>query len=241
MRRSPDQGRAAARGRFMAIRAILFDFDGVIADTENIHIVAWQRTLSRMGWLIPDEAAAKAAEVDDRLWLTGLFATKSLVDGDIEGWCALKQELATRLFAEVDVIYPGVSELVDRLRGRFRLGVVSTTWRENVAAVLGRAGLSEAFEFVIAKEDVVEVKPDPECYRRALSRMGLDASEVIAVEDSPGGLSAAIGAGLATAAVGHRRPEGEWSAPARWFLPSLRSADRVVNELGLESAGDRSS
>ena len=48
-------------------RAVLFDFDGVIADTENVHIVAWQRTLDRMGWELTDEAAAVAAEVDDRL------------------------------------------------------------------------------------------------------------------------------------------------------------------------------
>jgi beta-phosphoglucomutase len=58
----------------MPPKAILFDFDGVIADTENHHIAAWQRTLAVMGWQVADEVAARSAEIDDRDFLTQLFA-----------------------------------------------------------------------------------------------------------------------------------------------------------------------
>jgi beta-phosphoglucomutase len=50
----------------MPLKAVLFDFDGVIADTDNHHIAAWQRTLAAMGWQVVDEVAARAAEIDDR-------------------------------------------------------------------------------------------------------------------------------------------------------------------------------
>jgi HAD superfamily hydrolase (TIGR01509 family) len=211
----------------MSVRAVLFDFDGVIADTENIHIVAWQHTLGRMGWLIPDQVAAKAAEVDDRLWLQALFASKKIKEADIEGWCRRKQELTIRMLKESPPIYPGLAALVERLRGKVRLGVVSTTWRENVTSTLEAAKLSDAFEFVVGKEDVEEVKPDPEAYRLALRKLGMPGSEVIAIEDSPGGLAAAVGAQLRILAVGHRRPQGDWHSEAIAFVPHFRDTELV--------------
>ena len=70
----------------MPTRAVLFVFDGVIADTENIHIAAWQRTLARLGWEVPDEICARAVEVDDRIFLTDLFAQRKIQEGDVDGW-----------------------------------------------------------------------------------------------------------------------------------------------------------
>ena len=58
----------------MPLKAVLLDFDGVIAETDNHHIAAWQRTLSTLGWQIPDEVAARSAEIDDRDFLVELFA-----------------------------------------------------------------------------------------------------------------------------------------------------------------------
>ena len=58
---------------------MLFDFDGVIADTENHHVAAWERTLGRLGWELADEAAARAAEIDDRYFLQELFSRRSKV------------------------------------------------------------------------------------------------------------------------------------------------------------------
>ena len=78
---------------FMAPRAVLLDFDGVIADTENHHIAAWQRTLAALGWQVPDEVAARSAEVDDREFLRDLLAVQQITDGDIDGWVRKKQVL----------------------------------------------------------------------------------------------------------------------------------------------------
>src|ERR1700678_3892929 len=120
----------------MPTRAVLFDFDGVIADTGNVHVAAWQRTFGVMGWLESDEACARASEIDDRAFVAEVFARRKIDDGNIEGWVARKQELTLRLLADAPRIYPSVALLVERLRGRVRLGVVTTTWRANVEAVL---------------------------------------------------------------------------------------------------------
>ncbi len=216
----------------MSTRAVLFDFDGVIADTENVHVAAWQRTFGLMGWLESDETCARAAEVDDRAFVREVFDRRKIDGGDVEGWVARKQELTLRLLTDSPKVYPGVAALVERLEGRARLGVVTTTWRCNVEAVLQASGLARAFEFVVAKEDVKVPKPDPEGYRLALKKLRLPGLDVVALEDSPGGLEAARKAGSKVVAVGHRRPTGEWAGNAP-FLPGFADLDRVMHELGM--------
>lgn len=214
----------------MPTLAVLFDFDGVIADTGNVHVVAWQRTFGQMGWLEDDESCARAAEVDDRAFAAEVFA-RHKVEGDVAGWVARKQALTARLLADSPRVFPGVAALVAGLTGKARLGVVTSTWRANVDAVLGASGLAGAFEFVVAKEDVEATKPDPGGYRLALSRLGLEAGQVVALEDSPGGLEAARGAGLRAIAVGHRRPRGEWAGDSA-YVADLRDLAGVLEAIG---------
>jgi len=216
----------------MPIRAVLFDFDGVIADTENVHIAAWQRTLARLGWELPDEICANAAEVDDRKFLADLFARRKIEQGDVEGWVRSKQELTATMLADSPRLYPGVAELVRALATRVRMAVVSTTWRENIAIVLHSAGLEDYFQTVVGKQDVRDVKPEPEGYLLALERLGLGPEEAIALEDSMTGLAAARSAGVTALAVGHRQPRGDWVGMSG-FVDDLTNTADVIARLGL--------
>jgi beta-phosphoglucomutase len=215
--------------------AVLFDFDGVIADTENHHVAAWQRTLTALGWQVPDDVAARAAEIDDRLFLTELFAERGIEDGDVEGWVRKKQALTVSLIREAPRVYPGVLDLLKRLQGKVRLAVVSGTWRENVLAVLESTGVAESFELIVAKDDVNEVKPLPEAYLLALDRLGITAAEAVAIEDSPSGLSAARASGIRCLALGHRREFGEWVGDAV-YISGIEPVAGVLEYLGLNPA-----
>lgn len=215
----------------MSPRAVLLDFDGVIADTENIHVVAWERTFAALGWDVPPEVCARAAEEDDRLFLASVFAGRGIDDGDIDGWVRRKQGLTVGMLADAPRVYPGLIGLIGRLADRARLAIVSGTWRENVEIVLKAAGLAERFELIVAKEEVATPKPDPEPYRHALGRLGLGPDQAMALEDSPSGLESARGAGLRCIAVGHRRPAGAWTGDAP-YLADLTDADRVLMMLG---------
>jgi HAD superfamily hydrolase (TIGR01509 family) len=216
----------------MPVTAVLFDFDGVLADTENAHVVAWERTFARMGWAVPPEACARAAEVDDRDFLRDLFAERKIADGAVAGWVERKQVLTRGLLADAPWVYPGVPALLEGLRrGGTRLAVVSGTWRENVEAVLGPLGLRPAFELVVGKEDVERPKPDPQAYLVALERLKLPAAQVVALEDSPTGIAAARAAGVPVVAVGHRRPPGDWTEGAL-YLPDLEDLPRALRALG---------
>jgi beta-phosphoglucomutase len=214
------------------LRALLFDFDGVLADTENIHVAAWQRTFADLGWEEPDEVCARAAEEDDRSFLASIFAEREIVGGDVEGWLKRKQELTIAMLGDSPRLYPGVADLVRAVHGRLRLAVVSGTWRANVEAVLKSSGLADAFELIVGKEDVKAGKPDPQCYRLAVKRLKVTPTTTVALEDSPSGLAAARGAGLRVLAVGHRRPQGDWVGASE-FVPSLAHPARVLELLGL--------
>ena len=208
----------------MPLRAVLLDFDGVMADTENIHVAAWQRTFSALGWEVPDDVCARSVEEDDRVFLAKVFEEHQVEDGDVSGWVLRKQELAVAMLRDSPRLYPGVASLVADLRGRVRLAVVTGTWRANVETVLQASGLADAIDLIVGKEDVKAVKPDPECYRLALKRLRLAAGSAVALEDSPRGLEAARGAGVRVVAVGHRRPKGEWCDGSEFVADLARTA-----------------
>src|SRR5579883_966175 len=104
----PPRGRLIDRRRPMRPRAILFDFDGVIADTENHHVAAWQRTLGFMGLQVADEEAARSAEVDDREFLTELFTAREIPVDRVDDWLERKQALTVELLRHAPRVYPGV-------------------------------------------------------------------------------------------------------------------------------------
>lgn len=216
----------------MPPKAILFDFDGVIADTGNHHIAAWQRTLAVMGWQIADEVAARSAELDDREFLAGLFATRGIEGSKIEEWVRRKQVLTVQLLKDSPRLFPGVVELVQQLRGLARLAVVSSTWRENIETVLAVTGLADSFDVIVGKEDVTNGKPAPDAYRLALTRLRLVGKSTVAVEDSPTGLASARAAGIRVIAVGHRRPFGEWVGDAT-YISGFEPAHGLLKHLGL--------
>ncbi len=198
----------------MPLKAILLDFDGVIAETDNHHVAAWQRTLSTMGWQVADDVAASSAEIDDREFLTRLFAARGVVSDKIEDWVRRKQALTVQMLRYSPRLYPGSVELIRALRGRVKLAVVSGTWRENIQAVLEAAGLVECFDTVVGKEDIQAAKPAPEAYEVALKRLRIVAKSAVAIEDSPAGVASARAAGIRVVAVGHRHPFGDWVGDA---------------------------
>jgi HAD superfamily hydrolase (TIGR01509 family) len=216
----------------MAPLAILLDFDGVIAETENHHIAAWQRTLSALGWQVSDAAAAVSAEVDDREFIRDLFANRGVPAMKVDEWVRRKQALTIQMLENSPRVYPGVVELVRELRGRVRLAVVSGTWRENIEAVLRASRLTGVFDTIIGKEDVKAVKPDPEAYILALRQLKIPPRSAVAFEDSPSGLAAARAAGIPVIAVGHRRSFGDWVGNAA-YISGLEPVEGLLKHLDL--------
>ena len=220
----------------MPTRAVLLDFNGLLADTENVHVAAWQRTLRVLGWAEPEESCLRALEVDDEAFLREVFARRKVEAGDLPGWVGRKRALTVELLRDRPRLQPGAAELVQALReAGVALGVVTTARRANVETVLAATGLLDAFDVVVAGDDVAHPKPDPEPYRRALDRLGIDPADAVALEDSSTGLASARGAGLRAVAVAPTRPAADEAGPdaAVAWLPGLDDLPAVLAALGV--------
>ena len=206
-----------------AVDAVLWDFDGVIARTENLHVAAWQRVVRHVEIGLPADAFKTAATEDDRDLVARVFesAGVSLHTSQVLSWCAAKQEVLIQLLKMAPPIYPSVPDVMRSIATQgIRQAIVTSTWRANVQATLGDSKLLELMEFIIAKEDVARPKPSPDGYRLAVQRLGLPPSRCVALEDSPTGLSAARSSGVSVLAVAHpfspaETRGGNWAGGAR--------------------------
>lgn len=176
--------------------AILFDFDGVLADSEPLHCAAWAHVLKPLGislnWETYRRYCIGIPDRDAAAYFCGLKNPPADFD---EVWAKYPAKSArfVELIREQPVIEPSVIRLLDELDG-YKTGVVTATERAFVEPALEVAGVRGKFAVVIGAEDVERTKPAPDPYLLAMERLG--ASSGLAVEDSDTGEESARAAGL---------------------------------------------
>ncbi len=183
------------------MKLIVFDFDGLILDTEVPVYDAWQELYDEHGHTLPFETWAQCIGTADTFDPCADLAERV---GRALDPAALRRRHRARtdaLIAEQRVL-PGVVELLEEARTMgITLAVASSSDRPWVEGHLGRLGLLHRFHALRCAEDVQRVKPDPALYRAVLEATGIRAADAVALEDSPNGVLAAKRAGLACVAV----------------------------------------
>jgi HAD superfamily hydrolase (TIGR01509 family) len=176
--------------------AILWDHDGVLVDTEHLYFRATREVLTRVGVELTVDQYRQLLLVEGRgAW--HLAEQRGVEKQEIDGLRSARDDLYADLLTRGDVLVPGALELLDRLRPRYRMAVVTSSQRGHFDAIHERTRLCELVEFVLTREDYDQAKPHPEPYLRALQQLALPSAQCLAVEDSERGLRAANGAGLA--------------------------------------------
>lgn len=220
------------------IRALVFDFDGLILDTEEPIYRSWREVYTDNGeelpfdlWIKTVGSTTKAFHPQHHLeQLLGRPLPKDALDRRV----ARRTEL---ILAEP--LLPGVAELVDAARSRgLKLGVASSSERVWVIGHLNRMGLGDRFDCIRCRDDVEYAKPEPDLYLSALDCLGVGAHEAVAIEDSPNGVIAAKRAGLFCVAVPNRITAGLDLSQADLVVGSL--AEVTLDGL-LAKAGEPSS
>lgn len=216
-----------------AFTAAVFDMDGLLLDSERP---------TRDAWLTAAAALGVPLTETDYLGVVGLNHTEArlrlltLFGGDANRLDAAGRHADAALAAARPFdAKPGAQRLLQTLQARgVRCAVASSTHLDEVRRRLQRSGLLEHFGVVCGGDEVRRGKPDPELYRLALSRLGVEARHTMAFEDSGPGVQAALAAGLATVAVPDlKAPAPEWLARCRAVLPSLDAAcDRSAEWFG---------
>lgn len=205
------------------IQAIVFDFDGVLADSEPCHLAALTEVLAAIGVALdPADYFASYLGLDD----AGVFRTLSEERGlalDQQTIAALierKSVIFDAAIARGAVLFPGARECVERLSASFPLGIASGALRHEIESVLAGAGLARHFGFIVASGETPHGKPHPDPYLRAAELHGVAPSACVAIEDSRWGIASAKDAGLACIGITHTYAAAE-----------LPGADRVIGSL----------
>lgn len=197
------------------IAAVVFDFDGVLADSESIHLRVYQELLAPSGvTLTTKQYCERYLGFDDEGAFQQMAADYGLMLGDeeIEMLIAEKGRRFEAIVSGTNVLYPGSVPCVRRLGGRWPIGIASGALRRDIEIMLGGAGLDGSFHFIVAAGDVDASKPAPDPYLRAAELHGVPPSACVAIEDSRWGLQSAKTAGMRTIAVTHTYPRSELSA-----------------------------
>lgn len=230
----------------MRLKAIIFDVDGTIAETEEAHRAAFNRAFAEAGrdwvWSQDDyrELLAVTGGKERIRHFLGLIDAR-LSDANVLALHQRKNEIYAGLVADgAAVLRPGIARLIDEARqAGIRLAIATTTSRANLTALLGAhfgAGALAWFDAAVTGEDVTSKKPDPEVYAQTLSRLRLPPAACVAIEDSRNGVEAARACGIPVLATPsfyttHERFDGAALVRANLDAPppvTLAALDRLV-------------
>ncbi len=210
------------------IRAVLFDMDGVIVDSEPQHIQAFQKTLASHGHTLDHE--------NYQTYFAGKTDQKGLEDflqthtdsTPIEDLLAEKTGHFLDI-AENDITpYAGIIDVIQGLRKKgIKLALVTGSVRQEVEVILSALNIRDAFDVIITADDVRTGKPDPEGYTKAVAAIGYDPEQCVIIEDSPSGVNAAVAAGIRCIAITTTHNEHDLSTATKVIAPPL-TIDHIV-------------
>jgi beta-phosphoglucomutase len=210
--------RAGAPRPLRALQAIIFDFDGVIANSEPLHLRAFQRALDEDGLaLSADDYYARYLGYDDVGLLEQLARDRGLAWNarHVTALVARKGVKLQELLHAGAVLFPGAADFIRRSADAVPVAIASGALKHEILEIVGSAGLADVFTTIVAAGDTPESKPSPAPYRlaftrlRELSGLPLDPGRTVAIEDSRWGLASARGAGLRCVGVTSSYPAHE--------------------------------
>lgn len=207
-------------------RAVVFDLDGVICNTEPLHVRSWQILFARKGIHVPDARIWAGVGIADHEFIARLFRELYIKD-EPYAWEIEKRNIYLSLLMQDVPEFPGAVNLVKQLSWNWPLAVASSSWREAVEVSLRRLSIRDRFQAVVAREDVRVHKPCPDAYLLAAERLGVAGKDCTAIEDSIAGVAAAKRAGMLCIAVTNSF-RADQLTKADLIVSSLKETRRII-------------
>jgi HAD superfamily hydrolase (TIGR01509 family) len=216
------------------MRAVIFDFDGVLVDSEPLHYRALRESLIADGITItPEEYAREYLAYADRECIRIAFERHGVphTAERIEATALRKAQIFDALLAQVP-FFEGARELIADLGRNVPLAIASGALTHEIERILEAGGLRQAFVTIVGADDVSRGKPHPEPYLTAMERLrsrvpDLDAADCVVFEDSVAGIAAGLAAGMKVVGVAHTYPPAKLQS-AHHVVPALKGLDTMA-------------
>ncbi|BBN80831.1 haloacid dehalogenase [Pseudoalteromonas sp. A25] len=216
----------------MSLRAILFDFDGTLVDSEALHFQSWMQVLAP--WQVSYDELTFCDEFSGvpTLKAANILNQRHSLNTEPQ----LLAEHKNRLFIDVAAtmspkLMPYAKEVLHKACEQYIIALVTGSTRNEALPVLKHYELDGLFSCIVCKDDVLNPKPHPEPYNKALSLLGVKACEAVAIEDTHTGLSSATSAGLRTIVVPNHHSKQQNMSHASYNVDNLQTAWGVINQL----------
>ena len=179
------------------LKAVIFDVDGTLLDTERIYMQAWKAAAAEQGYVMPDRVLQMTRAVDAKV------AARIFEEEIGNGFSYVKtRPIRVRIAEEIiaresPILKPGVLELLAYLEEKgIRLAVASSTNTQTTREHLAASGIADRFEVIVGGDQIVNGKPHPDIFLRAAELLGEAPENCMVVEDSPSGIRAGAAAGM---------------------------------------------
>ena len=211
------------------IKAVIFDMDGVIADTERTRFSILKVLLKKRGLVLKETDYRKSVGKRTKDFLAEMFP-KALSDIEVD---KIYHELHSSPKKHI-VAQPYIKECCRALSAeKYTLAIASLSRKKDILLVLDRVGVRHFFSYIVSSDDITHMKPHPEIYVKTISKLGVQRSECVAIEDSPVGVSAAKSAGIKCVGVTYTHSRKELSQ-ADVVVKSLKEINkRFLDKLSL--------
>ena len=212
------------------IKAVLWDNDGVLVDTEKLYFQASREALSEIGIELTKELFVQISLMRGRS-VFELAAAQGIKPEVIDRQHKKRNRRHSELLRNGVRVLDGVEETLNRLKGKLTMGIVTSCLKEHFDIIHAGTGLLPYFDFVLAREDYKKSKPDPEPFLTAAARNGVRSEDCIIVEDSARGLAAANAAGIRCIAVPNPLTKDADFTGAYRVVDNVREAGDIIINL----------
>jgi len=196
-------------------KAVIFDMDGVIVDSEPRHERAFLEIISEIGYGETHglNFADFIGRSDQELWKA--FIIRHNPPQSLEDLLSMKRQRVIEILRRDQPLFDGLPELIERLTAQYKLALASGSERAVVDAVLTFKGLGRFFSATVSASDIQKGKPAPDIFLRAAELLGVSAKDCWVVEDSKPGVAAGLAAGMRVIAITNTYPAQELDAAFR--------------------------
>ena len=212
------------------IKAIFWDNDGVLVDTERLYFQSNQEVFASAGLALSERDYLQLFLRQDKgAW--HLLEAQGVPPEEIQRLRDKRNERYSQLLSREARVIAGVTDVLEALHGKYLMGIVTSSRRDHFDVIHGRTDLLKYFDFVLTSGDFTRSKPNPDPYLMAIERSGLRPDECIAIEDSERGLEAAALAGIRCIVIPTALTRGGQFARASRVVQDVVDIPALIEEL----------